>query len=264
MVARRPSVAKRCAWRAALLTAIVAGCLTAWPASSTAWLGQCTSNPDSSHAQVTQPRRVAAKTLFGGAGAVITALSGNALPAVAKKEQKTKGVNRPELLPTTPGDKTPVIDVAKILSDRQKRDIERDIAEIEKISGVKLRVLAQTYPNSPGLAIKDYWNVDTCTGERPDKTCLGDAKTVVYVHDTGGLGSAVVNFAVGREAELLKPTTFWRQTQNKYGNTFYIQEHGDSETVVDVVAFLKEELALELQKKKTPVIDKTNQAAARE
>lgn len=166
----------------------------------------------------------------------------------ANPAEALQGVNRPELLPSTPGDSTPIIDAAKLLSPSQQRLIETQIKEIEQASGVKLKVLAQTYPNTPGLAIRKYWNVDSCRGrqDRPkgvagdDDTCKGDGMVVVYVHDTGGLGNAVVNFAVGKEAERKKPLTFWRQVQNKYGNKFYIQDNGDAQTVSDVVTALRE------------------------
>eukprot|EP00931_Biecheleriopsis_adriatica_P096467 TRINITY_DN70110_c0_g1_i1.p2 TRINITY_DN70110_c0_g1~~TRINITY_DN70110_c0_g1_i1.p2 ORF type:complete len:220 (+),score=38.69 TRINITY_DN70110_c0_g1_i1:35-661(+) len=156
--------------------------------------------------------------------AILTAGAVTAAPAptLAKRPE---GVNRPELLPATPGASTPVVDVARILTSSQEREIEREIAAIEKAAKVRLRVLAQTFPNTPGLAIRDYW--------KPD------ARTVIYVHDTGGLGDAVVNFNAGPEAERMQPLSFWRQTQNKFGNKFYIQEHGDGDTVVDVVHALR-------------------------
>lgn len=139
-------------------------------------------------------------------------------------------MNRPELLPPTPGESTFVIDVARILSERQESVIQRTSEELQAATGVKLRVLAQTYPTTPGLAIKKYWGIDS--------------NTLVYVHDTGGLGeNFVVNFNAGEKVEAMKPVTFWRQMQNRFGNRFYIQEHGDSDTIMDVVAALKEALA---------------------
>ncbi|CAK9062699.1 unnamed protein product [Durusdinium trenchii] len=128
-------------------------------------------------------------------------------PAAARRPE---GVNRPELLPKTDGASTPVIDVARlhgavvgeivdfaaewILTPSQERELAADIAEIEKTAQVRLRVLTQTFPNTPGLAIKDYW--------KPD------ARTVIYVHDTGGLGeTAVVNFNAGQEVELMRPVS---------------------------------------------------------
>lgn len=155
---------------------------------------------------------------------MVMALAAAALmrPVAPARAKRPEGVNRPELLPATDGASTPVIDVAKILSARQKREITEQIGDIERASKVRLRVLTQTYPMTPGLAIRDYWQVDP--------------STLVYVHDTGGLGeNAVVNFNAGSEVESMKPFDYWRRVKNKYGNRFYIQEHGDSDTVVDVV-----------------------------
>ena len=80
-----------------------------------------------------------------------------ASPASARLE----GVNRPELLP--PGPATPVIDVAGFLSDGQEARIRSRVEALERDTGLKLRVLAQNYPETPGLAIKDYWRVDENT-----------------------------------------------------------------------------------------------------
>mmetsp|Transcript_9819 Transcript_9819/g.23610 ORF Transcript_9819/g.23610 Transcript_9819/m.23610 type:complete len:222 (+) Transcript_9819:3-668(+) len=150
-------------------------------------------------------------------------------PALSAEAKRPEGVNRPDLLPASDGATTPVIDVARILTSSQERELGKYIAEIETAAKVRLRVLTQTFPNTPGLAIKDYW--------KPD------GRTVIYVHDTGGLGEGnVVNFNAGTEVEKMKPLTYWRQVQNTYGNRFYIRDHGDGDTVVDVVKALKEGL----------------------
>eukprot|EP00448_Togula_jolla_P003547 CAMPEP_0170612954 /NCGR_PEP_ID=MMETSP0224-20130122/24007_1 /TAXON_ID=285029 /ORGANISM="Togula jolla, Strain CCCM 725" /LENGTH=241 /DNA_ID=CAMNT_0010938509 /DNA_START=185 /DNA_END=910 /DNA_ORIENTATION=- len=168
-------------------------------------------------------RRTMLPALCGGVVMVVGALLASS-PAAAKRPE---GVNRPELLPNTDGNATPVIDVIKLLSDRQRRVIEKQAGEIEAATGVKLRVLAQTYPTTPGLAIRDYWKVDD--------------RTLVYVHDTGGLGpNAVVNFNAGTKVEAMKPLTFWRQTQNKYQDKFYLDEHGDADTLMAVVEALRD------------------------
>jgi len=170
------------------------------------------------------PRR---RLLAGPIGALLAFGLVEGARREAPAQARPAGVNRPELLPATDGALTPVIDIAKILSERQEREIAQQIGEIEQASKVKLRVLTQTYPTTPGLAIRDYWKVD--------------GKTLVYVHDTGGLGeNAVVNFNAGTEVESQKPFDFWRRVKNKFGNRFYIQEHGDSDTVSAVVAELRD------------------------
>jgi hypothetical protein len=74
-------------------------------------------------------------------------------PSVARLE----GVNKPELLPSTPGSSTFVIDVAGFLSDGQEQRIQKRVEALQGDTGVKLRVLAQNYPETSGLAIKDSW-----------------------------------------------------------------------------------------------------------
>ena len=60
---------------------------------------------------------------------------------------------------------------------------------LEQDTGIKLRVLAQNYPETPGLAIKDFWKVD--------------ARTVVLVADpnTGN----ITNFNVGDDVDIEVP-----------------------------------------------------------
>lgn len=70
---------------------------------------------------------------------------------------RPEGVNRPDLLPK---DLVPVIDVANFLSRGQEKKAISSINELEKQTGYRLRLLCQSYPNTPGLAIKDYWKID--------------------------------------------------------------------------------------------------------
>ncbi|CAH2074344.1 unnamed protein product [Thlaspi arvense] len=112
------------------------------------------------------------------------------------------GVNKPELLPK---EFTSVIDVAGFLSDGQEKRIASEIADLEKDTGFKLRVLAQNYPVTPGLAIKDFWQVDD--------------STIVFVADPT-FGN-ILNFNVGATVDLDIPRSFWSRLAGKYGNMFY-------------------------------------------
>ncbi|KAK4749320.1 hypothetical protein SAY87_026769 [Trapa incisa] len=130
---------------------------------------------------------------------------GLALAGVEDAEAAKTGVNKPELLPK---EFTPVIDVAGFLSDGQERRIAEEIASIERDTGFKLRILAQNYPDTPGLAIKDFWNVDD--------------RTIVFVADPT-FGN-VIHFNVGATVDLDIPKNFWSRVAGKYGNVFYWKE----------------------------------------
>lgn len=130
---------------------------------------------------------------------------------------RLSGVSRPELLP--PGDVTPIIDVAGFLTPSEEKRIKQQVEDLERDTGLKLRVLAQNYPETPGLAIKEYWRVDD--------------DTVVFVADpTFG---DILNFNVGAGVDLEVPRSFWSRLAGKYGNKFYWQEKGEAASILSAV-----------------------------
>ncbi|CAI0471397.1 unnamed protein product [Linum tenue] len=97
----------------------------------------------------------------------------------------------------------------------KERRLTQEIAEIEKETGFKLRVLAQNYPDTPGLAIRDFWQVDD--------------RTVVFVADPT-FGN-ILNFNVGASVDLDIPRSFWSRLAGKYGNIFYWKEKGEDASI---------------------------------
>ncbi|XP_077220405.1 thylakoid lumen 15.0 kDa protein isoform X2 [Tasmannia lanceolata] len=122
------------------------------------------------------------------------------------------GVNKLELLPK---EFSPVIDVAGFLSAGQESRLIQEITNLEKDTGFKLRVLAQNYPDTPGLAVKDFWQVDD--------------RTIVFVADPT-FGN-ILNFNVGSSVDLDIPRSFWSRLAGKYGNIFYWKEKGEDASV---------------------------------
>ncbi|GAB4819312.1 hypothetical protein N2152v2_006358 [Parachlorella kessleri] len=102
----------------------------------------------------------------------------------------------------------------------QEARIRQRVEALERDTGVKLRVLAQNYPETPGLAIKDYWGVDS--------------DTVVFVADpnTGNL----LNFNVGDGIDLRVPRNFWSRLAGKYGARKTWEGTGQDVTIVNTVA----------------------------
>lgn len=83
----------------------------------------------------------------------MTAATGVPQPAVARLES----VNRPELLPKEPGQN--VIQIEKFLTSGQAKRMDEMLRSLERDTGFRVRVLCQSYPNTPGLAIRDYWDL---------------------------------------------------------------------------------------------------------
>ncbi len=69
-----------------------------------------------------------------------------------------------------------VIDLERFLTSGQATRLDKQLAKLEADTGVKLRVLCQAYPNTPGLAIKDYWKLDD--------------QSIVLVADKGNRGAS--------------------------------------------------------------------------
>jgi uncharacterized membrane protein YgcG len=135
-----------------------------------------------------------------------------AFPAVARLDS----VNRPDLLPK---EKTlNVIQTEKFLTTGQARRMNDLLTRLENDTGFRVRVLCQAYPNTPGLAIRDYWDLGK-EGQKDDKYI------VLVVDQFGGRGN-VLNFNVGEGIKLNLPNTFWTRLQGKYGSTFYVRDNG--------------------------------------
>ncbi|CAJ1945407.1 unnamed protein product [Cylindrotheca closterium] len=83
-------------------------------------------------------------------------------PAFARLES----VNRPDLLPAE--DNLHVIQTEKFLTNGQVRRMEQLLVQLERETGFRIYVLCQNYPLTPGLAIRDYWDLGK-EGQKDDK-----------------------------------------------------------------------------------------------
>mmetsp|Transcript_6003 Transcript_6003/g.11360 ORF Transcript_6003/g.11360 Transcript_6003/m.11360 type:complete len:260 (-) Transcript_6003:205-984(-) len=134
------------------------------------------------------------------------------LPSHARLE----AVNKPDLLPKEPD--AVIIQTQKFLTSGQVKRMSDIIRALEKDTGFRLRVLCQNYPNTPGLAIRDYWDLGK-EGQKDDKYI------VLVVDEFGGKGN-VLNFNVGDGVKFALPNVFWTRLSGKYGTTFFVRENG--------------------------------------
>jgi hypothetical protein len=134
-----------------------------------------------------------------------------------------RAADNPELLPDHP---TPVIDLARAFTDSQRAELEQELSSFEADSGWKLRVLTQ-YERTPGLAVRDFWNLDE--------------RSLLLVADPRG--GNLLNFNVGDALFALMPRTYWVELQTRFGNQYYVRDHGEDGAIVDALAAV--ELCLE-------------------
>ena len=128
-------------------------------------------------------------------------------------------INNPNLLPDV---KTPVIDLAKTLSPYQKKILEDELNKFEEQSGWKIKYLSQ-FESSPGEAIRDYWDLD-------------DTSLLVVADPRGG---NLLNFNVGEAYFSFLPRLFWVELQTRYGNQYYVKDHGEDGSVIDAINSVK-------------------------
>lgn len=120
--------------------------------------------------------------------------------------------NNPDLLPETP---TPIIDLAKALTSVQEEELAKNLDKFEAETGWKLRVLTQ-YDRTPGLAVKNFWGLD-------------DHSVLLVADPRGG---NLLNFSVGDDLYELLPRTFWIELQTRFGNQFFVREHGEDQAIL--------------------------------
>ncbi|MEB3351081.1 MAG: TPM domain-containing protein [Cyanobacteriota bacterium] len=135
-----------------------------------------------------------------------------------------RAYDNPDLLPAGP---TPVIDLARALTDGQRAALGEELDAFEDTSGWKLRVLTQV-DRTPGLAVKDFWQLDE--------------RSLLLVADERG--GNLLNFNVGDALFALMPRTFWVELQTRFGNQYYVREHGEDGAILDALHAVKGCLAI--------------------
>ena len=124
-------------------------------------------------------------------------------------------IDDPSLLPDQP---TPVIDLARILTDSQRKNLEQELEGVEAKVGWKLRVLTQ-FDQTPGLAVRDFWQLDE--------------RSLLLIADPRG--GNLLNFNVGDAFFALMPRTYWVELQTRFGNQFYVRDHGEDGAIFDAL-----------------------------
>ncbi len=121
--------------------------------------------------------------------------------------------DNPDLLPAVD---TPIIDLANFLPSVQEETLANELEQFEQETGWKLRVLTQ-YDQTPGRAVGPYWGLDD--------------RSVLLVADARG--GNLLAFNVGRDVYNFLPRTFWVELQTRFGNLYYVREHGENNSIAE-------------------------------
>jgi hypothetical protein len=114
-----------------------------------------------------------------------------------------------------------VLDLAGELSESQETWLADRLLNLEKDTGWKLRVLTQ-FDQTPGRQVKEYWDLNE--------------KSVLMVADPRG--GNLLAFNVGDQVRTILPRTFWIELQSRFGNQFFVRDHGESQAIIDTVTTL--------------------------
>lgn len=173
-------------------------------------------------------QEVSRRSLFHNTVSTIAAIASTSAAFTAfplESQARLEAVDRPDLLPKEKG--LNVIQVEKFLTTGQAKRMDTMLTQLQTDTGFRLRVLCQSYPNTPGTAIKDYWDLGK-EGQKDDKYI------VLVVDQFGGKGN-VLNFNVGEGVKLNLPNVFWTRLQAKYGTTFFVKENGIDLAITNAV-----------------------------
>ncbi|MEY2976875.1 MAG: hypothetical protein RLZZ435_1014 [Cyanobacteriota bacterium] len=128
--------------------------------------------------------------------------------------------DNPDLLPA---EQTPVIDLARALTEGQAQELVQELNTFEAETGWKLRVLTQ-FDRTPGRAVKGYWGLDE--------------HSLLLVADPRG--GNLLSFNVGRDFYGYMPRTFWVELQTRFGNLYYVRENGEDGSILDALHVVEE------------------------
>lgn len=156
---------------------------------------------------------------------VATTVLSTLLIVPTEVQARLESINNPKLLPNESG--LNVIQIEKFLTSGQEKRLNTLLINLEKDTGYRVRVLCQAYPNTPGLAIREYWDLGY-DGQKDDKYI------VLIVDQFGGKGN-VLNFNVGDGMKLILPNIFWTRLQSKYGTTFYVRDNGIDLSITNAI-----------------------------
>lgn len=127
--------------------------------------------------------------------------------------------DNPDLLPNTP---TPVVDLAKTLTDIQEDSLVKDLENFQAETGWKLRVLTQ-YDRTPGRAVINFWGLDD--------------KSILLVADSRG--GNILSFSVGDAVYGLLPRSFWIELQTRFGNLYFVRDEGEDQAILQALDSVK-------------------------